>query len=290
MTLSVEAVGPLVTVQDLGRPGNARLGVSPSGAADRGALRLANRLLGNPAGAAALEVLLGGLVLRADEPAVVAVTGAPAPITVGDSPAPLCAPVRLAPSQALRVGMPVTGLRTYVAVRGGLDVPRLLGSASTDVTWGLGPPVVAPGQVLRAGTSRGLLPSVIDQVAPSPAPSGDVVLHGVLGPRDDWFSPWAWHVVRTCSWTVSSDSDRVAVRLSGPPLQRREAGELPSEPVLRGAVQVPPSGQPLVFLAEHPTTGGYPVVAVVDEADTDRLAQVRPGEQVRFALRHATWV
>jgi biotin-dependent carboxylase-like uncharacterized protein len=289
VSLVVEAVGPLATIQDLGRPGHARLGVTSGGAADRGALRLANRLLGNNEGAAAVEALMGGLTLRAKAAVLVAVTGAPAPVTVDGHPAPLVTPVRLGPGEVLHLGMPVTGLRTYVAVRGGFDVPLELGSASTDQTSGLGPEPLRAGTVLAIRPARGSVPALIESAAAVPAPSAVLTLHAVLGPRDDWFPPGSVHLLRSVSWTVSADSDRVGVRLSGPSLARRTEGELPSEGVLRGAVQVPSSGHPLVFLADHPTTGGYPVLAVVGDADVDRLAQTRPGDQVRFELRHATW-
>lgn len=289
MSLTVEAVGPLATVQDLGRPGYARLGVTSGGAADRGALRLANRLLGNPEGAPAIEALMGGLALRARTALLVAVTGAPTPLTVDEHPAPLVTPVRLGPGDVLHLGMPGTGLRSYVAVRGGLDVPLTLGSASTDLTSGLGPPPLRVGTVLPVGPARGSVPALIESAASGPSPSAVLMLHAVRGPRDDWFTPMSAQVLRSVGWTVSADSDRVGVRLSGPSLARRKPGELPSEGVLRGAVQVPASGHPLVFLADHPTTGGYPVVAVVDNADVDRLAQTRPGEQVRFELRHSPW-
>lgn len=289
MSLSVDAVGPLATIQDLGRPGYARLGVTSGGAADRGSLRLANRLLGNPEGAAAIEVLMGGLAVRAQTALLVAVTGAPAPLTVDDHPAPLVSPIRLGPGDVLRLGVPGTGLRSYVAVRGGFDVPTALGSASTDAASGLGPDRLRVGTVLPVGLARGSVPSLIESAASGPSPSVVLMLHAVRGPRDDWFTPWSAQVLRSVGWSVSADSDRVGVRLNGPSLARRVSGELPSEGVLRGAVQIPASGYPLVFLSDHPTTGGYPVLAVVDDADVDRLAQARPGEQVRFELRHATW-
>ncbi len=303
MTLLVEGLGPLATIQDLGRAGHADVGVSESGAMDRPALRRANHLVGNPADCAAVEVLLGGLVVRALRPTVVAVTGAAVPLTgpgpghPGDAEVPMDAPVHLAVGQGLRLGPPSRGLWSYLAVRGGLTVERVYGSASSDRTGGLGPAPLWVGQRLDVGPSE---PDAADRSGhaatashASPrataAPAGQVVLHAVLGPRDDWFAPAAVRLLREAIWTVTSDTDRVGTRLHGPRLPRARAEELPSEGVLRGSVQVPPSGQPLVFLADHPSTGGYPVIAVLDDADTDRLAQVRPGERVRFALRRAAW-
>ena len=297
--LVVEAVGPLALVEDLGRPGHASIGVTGSGAADRRALRLANRLLGNPEGAPALEVLLGGLAVRAEGTVRVCVTGAPAPLQVDDRAAPLDAPFDLPDGRRLRMGMPRTGLRTYLAVRGGLAVPLVLGSASTDPTMGVGPAPLAPGRRLavRASDRGGAAPVDVDVAAPTAPPVTDVVVRVVVGPRDDWLAPAAVPTLLSRPWTVSADTDRVGVRLTGPRLDRLAVSgrsdsappELPSEAVVRGAVQVPHSGQPLVFLADHPTTGGYPVIAVVVDDDTDVLAQLRPGERVRFRRVPRGW-
>ena len=288
--LVVEQVGALALVQDLGRPGHGSLGVPVSGAADRRALRLANRLVGNCEGAAAIEVLLGGLALRATVASTVAVTGAPAPFTVDGRPAALYAPVQVAAGQTLALGRPAHGLRSYVAVRGGLQTERSLGSASTDLTSGLGPPPLQAGHDLRVGTSSVDVVRHSELAATHGTRHGDLVLRAILGPRDDWFAEEAVRLLGTTAWEVTHDSNRVGVRLSGPSLARTRAGELASEGVVRGAVQVPASGQPLVFFADHPTTGGYPVVAVVVDEDTDLLAQARPGDRVRFELRRATWL
>jgi biotin-dependent carboxylase-like uncharacterized protein len=285
--LVVEAVGPLATIQDLGRPGHGALGVTTSGAADRPAYRLGNRLVGNPEDAASIEVLLGGLVVRAAEPVTIAVTGAPAPLRIDDRAAPLCTPLTLRTGQTLSIGMPVTGLRSYVAVRGGIEAERLFGSASTDPTSGVGPPPLEVGRALEvAGTPLGP-PGATDVAAPSTPHPDHLVLRAVVGPRHDWFAPEALQSLADSTWTVTSDSDRVGIRLKGPGLERARAGELPSEGVVRGGIQVPASGQPLIFFADHPTTGGYPVIAVVFDEDTDELAQTRPGDRIRFFLRQA---
>jgi biotin-dependent carboxylase-like uncharacterized protein len=289
----VEAVGPLALIEDLGRPGHASVGVTGSGAADRRALRLANRLLGNAEGAAGVEVLLGGLAVRADGDVRVCVTGAPAPVLVDGRAAPLGAPLELRDGQLLTLGAPSTGLRTYLAVRGGLAEPLVLGSASTDPTMGVGPEPLAPGRRLALGRPPDREPApAVDVAALEPPPVTDVALRVVLGPRDDWFAPSAVDALTSQPWTVTTESDRVGVRLAGPALDRADIGtarELPSEAVVRGAVQVPHSGQPLIFLADHPTTGGYPVVAVVVDDDTDVLAQLRPAERVRFRRVPRGW-
>lgn len=283
--MEVLRVSGLVTVQDSGRTGFAALGVGRSGAADRAALRLANRLVANPPDAAALEVTFGGLVVRAGEeipaPLLVALTGAPAPADVDGTPVGHHALVTLRAGQTLRLGPPPTGLRTYLAVRGGIVVDPVLGSRSTDVLSGVGPAPIAAGDGLPIGPEPADLPLV--DVAPVAAPTGDVVtLRAVLGPRDDWMvDPAA--LARTV-WTASARSDRVGMRLDGEPLRRHDRGELPSEGMVRGAIQVPPGGEPVLFGADHPVTGGYPVVAVVVDADLDRAAQVRPGQRIRFLL------
>ncbi len=284
--LVVEQVGPLATIQDLGRPGHGALGVTTSGAADRPALRLGNRLVGNPEDAASIEVLLGGLVLRAAQPVTVAVTGAPVLLHVDGRAAPLCCPLALQVGQALSLGMPVTGLRSYVAIRGGIEAERLFGSASTDPTSGVGPAPLEVGCALTVGGKASLSVGATDVAAPSSPHLDDLVLRAIVGPRHDWFTPEALQALAATTWAVTSDSDRVGIRLTGQHLERARAGELPSEGVVRGGIQVPASGQPLIFFADHPTTGGYPVIAVVLDEDTDALAQSRPGDRIRFSLRH----
>ena len=274
------AAGPLTTVQDRGRPGWASIGVTRSGAADRAAADLANRLVGNDVSAAVLEVTAGGLRVRAERTLLVAVTGAPAPVTVDGRAAPFDAPLTLATGQVLTLALPPVGLRSYLAVRGGIDVPPVLGSRSTDTLSGLGPGRLAPGDRLPVGTLAADEPIV--DVAAVGAPSSRPVLVVLPGPRRDWLTPGAWTALTREAWTVTADSNRVGVRLSGPALERARAGELPSEGLVPGAVQVPPDGAPVLFLADHPVTGGYPVLAVVETSDLPAAAQLRPGDVVRF--------
>jgi biotin-dependent carboxylase-like uncharacterized protein len=278
--LTVLASGPLATVQDLGRPGWASIGVPESGAADRAAHDLANRLVGNRPEAATLEVTAGGLRLRADRTVLVAVTGAPTALTVDGRPAPLSAPVTVRSGAELALGVPPLGLRSYLAVRGGVDVPPVLGSRSTDTLSGLGPPPLAPGARLPVGDLSGEEP-VVD-VAPVAGLPEHAVLHVLPGPRRDWLAEAAWTALVTAQWSVSADSDRVGLRLAGPRLARAREDELPSEGLVAGAVQVPPDGAPVLFLADHPVTGGYPVLAVVVTGDLPAAAQLRPGDGLRF--------
>jgi biotin-dependent carboxylase-like uncharacterized protein len=276
--LTVLRPGPLATVQDLGRPGYADVGVGPSGAADPVSHRRANRLVGNPDGAATVEATLGGLRVRAGRTLWVALTGAPAPADVDGRAVPLDAPLALPAGAVLTLGTPPAGLRTYLAVRGGVDVPPVLGSRSTDVLAGLGPAPLAAGDRLPIGTCAADWPAVdVAPVRPLPATT---CLRLFPGPRRDWLSAGSVATLAAARWTVSAESNRVGVRLDGPALTRAVTGELAPEGLVRGAVQVPPSGQPIVFLADHPVTGGYPVVAVVARADLPLLAQTRPGQEI----------
>lgn len=279
MTLLVESPGLLTLVQDLGRPALGHLGVGPSGAFDRGALRQANALLGGTPTSAGLEVLGGGLVLRATAPHTVAVTGAPADLRVDGTPVAYGRAVPLRPGQVLRVGPPLSGLRTYVGVAGGVSARAELGSAATDTLSGLGPAPLAVGDELAVGASQPV-PDLEDVLPLGPA--GEIAVDVVLGPRDDWFAAAAVRLLLESPWVVTPASDRIGVRLAGPRLERSRHDELPSEPCVRGSIQVAADGQPIVLGPDHPVTGGYPVVAVVVDGHTDRLAQAAPGRTVRF--------
>jgi biotin-dependent carboxylase-like uncharacterized protein len=281
-TVTVLDTGPLALVQDLGRPGNGHLGVPPSGALDVPALRLANRLVGNPENAAGLEVLFGGLRLRADCSCTVAVTGPATPVTVNDRGRDSHAPMHLASGDVLALGTPATGLRVYLGFAGGVAVPAELGSRSTDVLSGIGPAPLQAGDELPLADPVGV-PVGADELGPWPAPD-EIRVPVLLGPRDDWFDG-ASAQLAAGRWLVSSESNRIGLRCNGPSLRRVAAldgAELPSEPVVTGAVQVPASGRPVVFLADHPTTGGYPVIGVVLTSALPALAQARPGTTLLF--------
>ncbi|WP_433463067.1 biotin-dependent carboxyltransferase family protein [Spirillospora sp. CA-128828] len=281
--IEVVRPGPLATVQDLGRPGHAHLGVPRSGAADERALRLANRLVGNPEGVAGVELTFGGATLRFHEPAWIAVAGAPAPFSVDGRAFGTHAPCYVAAGGVVDVGTPRSGLRTYLAVRGGVTVDAVLGSRSTDLLSGLGPAPLAACDRLPVGSAKGLDDITVDIAPTSPMPETPV-LRIVAGPRDDWFTDEAMATLTSTRYEVSTDSNRVGVRLNGPPLARAREGELGSEGMVTGSLQVPPSGLPIIFLADHPTTGGYPVVAVLDPTAVADAAQLRPGQMLRFRL------
>ncbi|MFC3300752.1 5-oxoprolinase/urea amidolyase family protein [Arthrobacter agilis] len=283
--LAVVHPGLSSTLQDLGRPGHMSLGVAEAGALDRSAARQANRLVGNPAGAAVIESLNGGLVLEAGEDHVVAVTGADVGLVITapdgrERAALLCAPFLLRGAEVLRQSAPASGLRTYTAVRGGFAEEQTLGSRSTDTMSGLGPaPLVAGSRLVVA--AQGAASAVGVPELPRPLASPEI-LRVIPGPRDDWFGAESLERLLAADWTVTAQSDRIGLRLDGPALLRTREGELLSEGTMRGALQVPPSGRPVLFLADHPVTGGYPVIAVVVSADLDRAAQLAPGSVMRF--------
>jgi biotin-dependent carboxylase-like uncharacterized protein len=277
MSLQVRETGASVLVQDLGRPGWAHLGVPRSGALDAPAAALAQRIVGNPADSAVLEVLLGGLAVTTDHGVWVAVTGAPCEVTVDGRQREFGAAVWLPEGSTLRIARPTSGLRSYIAVAGGIVVEPVLGSRSTDTLGGVGPPPVGVGDVLPVGESRAAPVPVDTPRPPSPGP-----LRLLPGPRGSRVVGDALALLCRTSYTVSPDSDRIGLRLLGGPLPLATTDELASEGMVLGAVQVPPDGRPVVFLADHPTTGGYPVVAVVDERDLWQCAQLRPGEAVAF--------
>ncbi|MFO7689206.1 MAG: urea amidolyase family protein [Cryobacterium sp.] len=280
--------GVQTTLQDLGRTGYADLGVAASGALDRAALRQANRLAGNPASAAVLENALGGLELQARAHQVVAVTGASVTLTVlsntpGATPrrVPTHTPLALNTGDRLSVGAPHAGVRCYLAVRGGFDVPLVLGSRSTDTLSGVGP---AP---MTIGTALAVFPTpstgVVGAPEPAPAPPTDITeLRYLTGPRADWIDPTSIAEFTNALWCVTAQSNRIGLRLHGPALARARGGELPSEGTVSGAIQVPASGLPVLFLADHPVTGGYPVLGVVVHADLDKAAQLPTGARIRF--------
>jgi KipI family sensor histidine kinase inhibitor len=291
-TVQVLQPGPLTTIQDLGRPGFGHLGVPRSGAADIGSLRLANALVGNGPGAAGLEATLGRLGLRFGCDAVAAITGAPARVRISGpdgtahEPAPETA-FAVPAGSVLRLGSPGTGLRSYLAVDGGIDVAPDVGSRSADLLSGLGPAPLRAGELLRLG-ERGAAglgqPGRTADGTALPIPRGQAELRVIAGPRQDWFTPGALEALTSGSYQVTAASNRTGLRLAGPPLRRRQVAELPSEGMAAGSLQVAHDGQPILLLADHPTTGGYPVIAVVRAVDVDLAAQLRPGQQVRFRL------
>jgi biotin-dependent carboxylase-like uncharacterized protein len=280
-TLEILHAGPLALIQDLGRAGLAHLGVTRSGAADRRSHTLANRLVANPDDRATIEVTLGGFTARVRGGDIdIAVTGADPNPSVGESMFGANSIQHVRDGEVIALGVPHSGLRSYLAVRGGIDVTPVLGSRSYDVMSAIGPLPLQPGDVLPVGEHTEEYPE-LDQAPVAPISERLVELLVVPGPRDNWLTdPDA--LVHTI-WMASDRSDRVGMRLEGRPLVHLSPGrQLPSEGATRGAIQVPPNGLPVILGPDHPVTGGYPVVGVVADQDIDKVAQVRPGQHVRL--------
>ena len=280
-TLEILRTGPLALVEDLGRTGMAHLGVTRSGAADRRSHTLANRLVANPDDRATVEVMFGGFSARVRGGDIdVAVTGADTDPTVNGKPFGTNSIHHVRDGEVISLGSPYAGLRSYLAVRGGVDVEPVLGSRSYDVMSAIGPRPLQAGDVLPVGTHTDEYPE-LDQ-APVASIEGRLLDLRVLpGPRVDWFvDPDALvHNV----WVASDRSDRVGMRLTGTPMRYRDPDrQLPSEGATRGAIQVPPNGLPVILGPDHPVTGGYPVAGVLVDADIDKVAQIRPGQTVRL--------
>jgi biotin-dependent carboxylase-like uncharacterized protein len=280
--VEVVRAGPLTTFQDRGRLGLAHLGVPPSGAADPLAYELANRVVGNDPGAAVLEATLVGPALRFAEAALVAVTGAEAGATISGRALERGVPAEVPAGALLDLRGCRDGVRAYISVRGGFAVEATLGSRSHDLLTGLGPPPLRDGDVLPVGPEPARPPqqgAAAHVIAPRAA---EPTLTVVPGPRDDWFPPEALAALVETTWRVSNTSNRIGIRLEGPPLSRLERGELLSEGLVTGSIQVTAAGQPILLGPDHPTTGGYPVIAVVVARDLALTGQLAPGATVRF--------
>jgi len=276
--------GALTTVQDRGRFGYAHLGVPRAGALDAPAAALANRLVGNGPDAAVLETTLSGVTVRLDRAATIAVTGAWCEVLVDGRATAHSEPVSVRAGSTVTVGGATTEVRSCLAVGGGVDVPLVLGSRSVDTLAWIGPPRLRAGDVLPLGEPVGA-PAPLDVGVRRPAGR---VLRITPGPRADWIDDAAWRRLDRASYTVDTASNRVGIRLSGPPIERARSGELASEGIVLGAVQLPPSGQPVVFLNDHPVTGGYPVIGVVEADDLPICAQLRPGATVELRVQSST--
>jgi biotin-dependent carboxylase-like uncharacterized protein len=281
--LIVESVGVLALLEDHGRSGLAHLGVGGSGAADRASCDLANRLVGNRPGTPCIEVTLGPLAFSVDATVLVAATGASVAIRCGGRAQAVNTSFPARAGDAVTLSVPAAGLRTYIAVRGGIAGQEVLGSVSWDTMAQLGTPPLQAGDVLQVSDAATDWPAT--DVAPVAAiETGPLELPLQLGPRDDWFTDEALDRLASHEFTVTPDADRVGIRLDGPDLPRRRCGELASEGVVLGALQVPTRGRPTLFLADRPVTGGYPVIGVVPRSGVNRVAQAVPGTRIRFQL------
>ncbi|UXU80298.1 urea amidolyase family protein [Paracoccus sp. SMMA_5_TC] len=268
-----------ILFQDEGRPGQGGQGVSVSGALDTAAMRRANRAVGNRADAPVLEITLGPVRLRADAPVTLALTGAGRARVAGQQ---MPTTFALDAGDELFIAPPQAGMRSYLAIRGGYAVGAVLGSAATDTLAHVGPAALTDGATLHLANHPAL--AVAEPVEEPALPrSGDVVeLPVTLGPRADWFSPQMIAHLLAQEWLVTAQSSRVGIRLQGEPITREDTRELPSEGTETGAIQIPHSGQPVLFLADHPLTGGYPVIATLSPRALDLAGQIPPGARIRF--------
>jgi KipI family sensor histidine kinase inhibitor len=277
--------------QDLGRFGQTGQGVSASGALDRGAFKAANRLAGNDESEPCLELMGGGFTFRSSGRAVIGVAGAPCGITIRTAAGKMLTaqtgtPMALEAGDEVSFAAPASGVRSYLAVRGGFKVTKILGSAATDTLAMVGPAAVQAGSVLTVGDAKSVSASVALEEIPAFAfpKAGEIVtLDLILGPRPDWFTAQALETLTGTDWVVTPQSNRVGIRLDGDGvLERSRTDELPSEGTVTGAVEVPPNGKPLLFLADHPLTGGYPVIGAVAEYHLDLAGQIPVGAKIRF--------
>ncbi|EHZ6872404.1 MULTISPECIES: 5-oxoprolinase/urea amidolyase family protein [unclassified Providencia] len=288
--LTVLATGLQVLFQDLGRIGQSALGISESGSMDKSALRSANRIVGNKSDSAVLEITQGGFKAQVHKDLIVAVTGAPCSIEVitkehQQYQVNTYQPIHLAKGDTIKLSRPNKGVRSYFAVRGGFNIEPILSSCSFDTLAQVGPAPIKVGQTLTVSTNSSLLAVSLNETPAFdyPAENDVVVLDVTLGPRTDWFTKQAVGQLTRQLWQVTASSNRIGLRLSSDkPLEREQLQELPSEGTCIGAIQVPANGQPVLFLNDHPLTGGYPVIGAVCEYHLDLAGQIPVNAKIRF--------
>lgn len=289
-TLTVLTTGLQTLWQDAGRTGKASMGLSQSGAMDKSALHTANRIVGNSINSPCLEITQGGFRARANSDVVISVTGAPCPLSLHTScgeryPVESYRPLNLTDGDEIHFGTPTCGLRSYLAMRYGFVVQPSLGSAARDTLAQIGPAPLCAGDTLEVSAGRQASAVLLHEqpMIRLPAVGEVVTLDIVLGPRTDWFSAQAVDHLLAQAWRVTPQSNRIGLRLKAEiSLKRSQHQELPSEGTCCGAIQVPPGGQPVLFLRDHPLTGGYPVIATVAEYHLDLAGQIPPGAAIRF--------
>lgn len=286
--IEVHVPGLLTTVQDIGRPGFGPMGVSASGAADPVALRIGNRLVGNPTGAAALEMTLHGGSFLFPDGGVIALTGSDFGATLDKQPLEVWASAEVKPGQTLQLGTTKSGARCYLCVRGGLVVPDFLGSSSTHLLSGLGGfegRALRKGDVLRVANPKEAFQMFHKKRASRrtlEALAQRKVLRVTAGPQAAWFSAASEKLLYQSTYRLTEESNRMGLRLAGPALKEDGSGEMISEGVSLGAVQVTAGGLPIILFVEQQTTGGYPKIANVISADLHRLGQLRPRDEIHF--------
>lgn len=285
MSFKVIVPGALTTVQDLGRYGHQQSGMPCSGVMDQQSFFTANELLGNSPDAAVLEHTLFGGGYQFISDTVIALTGADMAPTVNGSPCPMYRPVLIPAGSILMLGLAKHGCRTYLAVSGGIDVPSVLGSRSTNLKCRIGG---FEGRALQAGdilqTGPGVLSyeEISGRTAPQPVFSSDITVHVIEGPQADYFTEHGLQTFYTETYTVSDQSDRMGCRMEGPAVESIRGTDIISDGIVFGSVQVTSAGQPIILMADRQTTGGYAKIATVCSADLPLLAQCRPGDKVHF--------
>ena len=284
MNITVLSPGPLTTVQDMGRFGAMDTGFSPGGAMDHSSLVLANLLVGNSPEEGVLEMTLMGASLRFSCDTVISLTGADMTPKINGIPVPGYQSLFVKKGDELTTGYAKSGMRGYLAVAGGFDLPRVMGSLSTNLKCKIGG---FQGRKLSQGDQIPLKRSSSEafpvRSLPPLAMPGDVLsLHVIPGPQDDAFTPAGMAHFFTEEYTVSQTSDRMGIRLEGTSVESHNGVDIISDAVTSGSVQIPPSGMPLIMMADRQTTGGYAKIATVISADLDSLAQARPGCHIRF--------
>jgi biotin-dependent carboxylase-like uncharacterized protein len=274
--------GPQTTVQDLGRFGQLRYGIPPSGPMDRDAFVLANRLVGNADGAAALECTLIGPRFQVHAHCGFAVTGAEMPVTINGTQAPRWTTLIAKPGDVIKLGAARAGVRSYIAFSGGIDVPEVLGSRSTYLRGGLGG---LEGRALRKDDRLALFASVappVSRVEAVPDYAAEPEIRVVLGPQADRFTPAGIDTFLASAYEMLPQSDRMGARLRGPVIAHTRGHDIVSDGTALGSIQIAGDGQPIVLLADRQSTGGYTKLATVCSFDIGRFCQVKPGRSVRF--------
>lgn len=284
MKLTILSPGPLTTVQDSGRFGALGKGFSPGGAMDMDAMTVANLLVGNAPGVGVLEMTMLGITARFDCESAIALTGADMSTRLNDRPIARYASVAVHPGDVLTMGAASRGMRAYLAVTGGFDLPLVMGSVSTNLKCALGG---FQGRKLKTGDELPLnqsgAPFLPRQVSPPEDYPDCISLRVLLGPQDDAFTQKGIDTFLGCEYTVTDKADRMGIRLSGEIIESKNGVDILSDGIAAGSVQIPASGTPIIMMADRQTTGGYAKIATVISADLSRAAQARPGTRIRFA-------
>lgn len=279
-TMRIVHITGYATVQDHGRPGHAHLSVPPSGAFDKASHDFANRLVGNTAGAATLELTRATVQVSFDHETTIAVTGAPSSIVMDSRQREMQRAIVVPAHSIVLIATQHLGMRSYLAIRGGVASEPVMGSRSYDELSRIGTPPIEIGSIIDIGLEAESTPAVARQVAPGINISDSVTLHVHKGPR--WSYCSNSQTLLENEYTVTGQLNRIGLRLAGPGINWNTADRLPSEGMLTGAIQIAADGQPIIFGPDHPTTGGYPVIAVLEEREISTVAQLAPGTSVRF--------